>query len=113
MKLELADYHGHTLVQVLGALDESSKAPFDEHLHPLLTEGTPKLLVDLSAAERINSTGISQLVTLVSRANAKGGRVVLVAPTPFVHSVLQATRLTKFFEIEDTLAHAAERLAKA
>jgi anti-sigma B factor antagonist len=110
MKVDLTDKGAYTLISTNGLLDESAKKEFDEHLHPIIAEGGRKLLVDLSGSERVSSAGIGHLVTLVSRANTKGSRVVLVNPTPFVRSIFHATRLTKFFEIADSTQAGIERL---
>ncbi|MDP6467901.1 MAG: STAS domain-containing protein, partial [Pirellulaceae bacterium] len=69
-----------------------------------------RLLVDLSGSPRITSAGIGHLVTLVSRANAKGNRVVLANLSPFVESIFQATKLTKFFDIAATVDEGIVRL---
>lgn len=108
--MEFSTEAGYTLVRLQGLLDESCKAAFDEHLHPLIDAGKPRFLIDLSGSDRVTSAGIGHLVTLVSRANAKGGSVVLVNLTPFVKSVLHTTKLTKFFDIEDSIETGVRRL---
>lgn len=79
-------------------------------LHPLIEDGRLRILVDLSAVDRITTEAISVFVTLVSRANAKGSRVVFVNPSPFVRAIFSATKITKFLETEDTLEKGVERL---
>ena len=110
MQMELADQGPYTLVTIEGTLDESAKSDFDEHLHPIIAEPGRRLLVDLSHVKRITSAGIGHLVTLVSRANTKGNGVVIVNPSPFVSSIFRATKLTRFFEIEDSTEKGVERL---
>ena len=110
MQVDLLDAGTYTRVILSGLLDEGAKSAFDEHLHPIIEERGCRLLVDLSGVERVSSAGLGHLVTLVSRANTKGNRVVLVSPTPFVRSVFHATKLTRFFEIEESVAKGIERL---
>lgn len=103
MKITVTPCQGYDCARIEGTIDESAKALFDEQLHPLIERAGHRLLIDLSAADRITSTGIGLLVTLVSRANTKGGRVVLAAATPFVSSIFRLTRLNRFFELAPTI----------
>ena len=50
-------------------------------------------------------------MTLVSRANAKGGQVVFVNPSPFLRTVLHATKLTKFFDMADSVEAAEQQFS--
>jgi anti-anti-sigma factor len=110
MKVEIVPSQQYVLVKVHGLLDEACKAEFDEQIHPLIDTGTKKLLVDLSGSDRVTSAGIGHLVTLVSRANAKGGSVVFVNPSPFIKLVFHTTKLTKFFDVEETTEAGIQRL---
>lgn len=111
MDIEIRPQPLHTCVAFRGILDEHSKAAFDEHLHPLLEKGATRLLIDLSACPRATSAGLGHLVTFVSRANTKGGQVVFASPTPFLRTVLHATKLTKFLDLVDSLEEAERQLA--
>lgn len=104
------DYH---FARIEGTIDESAKVLFDEQLHPLIERTGHRLLIDLSAADRITSTGIGLLVTLVSRANTKGGRVVLAGATPFVSSIFRLSRLNRFFDLAPTVEEGEVMLRNA
>ena len=110
MDIEIQQQQLYTLVHFRGLLDESCKATFDEHLHPLIETNAARLLIDLSACTRATSAGLGHLVTLVSRANAKGGQIVFMTPSPFLRTVLQATKLTKFFDLADSVEEAERQL---
>ena len=55
MDIEIRQQQLYTFVQFRGLLDESCKAAFDEHLHPLIETGATRLLIDLTACTRATS----------------------------------------------------------
>ena len=96
---------------VCGDLGSSDVESFADALHEHAAGEGAKLAIDLAALESIDSTGLSALINLVTRARLSQGRVILVAPTPLVSGVLNVTRLDAWFEICDTLDEAARRFA--
>ena len=110
MKISLTRHDGYALAKTEGTIDETAKDCFDEHLHPIIESPGQRLLIDLAGSQRITSAGIGHLVTLVSRANAKGSHVVLTQPTSFVNSIFDATKITKFLDVEPSLEKAVNRL---
>ena len=71
-------------------------AAFRERLVQLLT-GTPKVLVNLSAVDYIDSCGLGILVGLLVSSVKRGGELKLVAPSKRVAEALQRTHLDKVF----------------
>jgi anti-sigma B factor antagonist len=94
-----------------GVLEESDRRAVQEQLHTLIEVPNNRMVVDLSRVPRVTSSGLGLLVTLVARANTKGSKVVLAAPTPFVASVLKVTRLDNFFGVAPTVEDAIRRLS--
>jgi anti-anti-sigma factor len=109
MKFEVEDKGSYRILRCSGALG-SIRDLSGEMVHPLIEDGRSRILVDLSGVDRITTEAISVFVTLVSRANAKGSRVVFVNPSPFVRAVFSATKITTFLETEDTMEKGLERL---
>ncbi len=70
-----------------------------EDLHPLVSEGGAKLIIDLSGLKLIDSSGLAALISVVTHARLCRARVVLVGPTPFVAGVFEVSRLDRWFEI--------------
>lgn len=99
MELTLSKHDGHVIAHTSGPIDESAREAFREHLHPIVGMRDSRLIIDLSQSTRINSQGLSHLVTLVAHANTSGSRVVLCGVPPFVSVVLSVTRLNQFFEL--------------
>ena len=63
-----------------------------------------KVLVDLSAVEYIDSSGVASLVEAFQRAKKAGQGFALVAVNEAPRRVLQLARLDKVFTIHETLA---------
>lgn len=111
MDLNLTTVEGVLVAHASGVIDDTSRDPFREQLHPHLAVRGGKLIVDLSQATRITSPGLAQLVTLAAHANTTSSHVVFCAPTPYVRTVLSATRLDSYLTVEPTLEEALSRLA--
>ena len=99
MELTLSEQADYILAHTQGPIDETAGTVFRERLHPLVGVRGTKVVLDISGSPRINSVGISNLVRLVSDANTNSSRVVLAGATPFVASVLNVSRLDRFFDL--------------
>jgi anti-sigma B factor antagonist len=100
----------HTAV-LDGVLEESDRRALQEQLHSLIEDPSNRTVIDLSRVPRVTSSGLGLLVTLVARANTKGAKVVLAAPTPFVAQILKVTRLDNYFGVVPTVDDAIRRLS--
>ena len=110
MKLKLFPEEGYVLAATVGNLDETAKQPFRESLHPLVGQSGTKVVLDLSQSDFSNSSGIAQLISLVTHATACGSRVILAACSPFVLEVLDRCTLDTFFEMADSVPDATGRV---
>ena len=110
MNLNVTRHRGYFLAQTEGPIDDASRDPFREQLHPLVAEPGTKLVIDLSRSPRINSVGVGNLVTLVAHANTNGSRVIFCAAPSFVAVVLSVTKLDKYFELVATVDEAVVEL---
>ncbi len=100
-----------TVVRLSGELTELDVDRLTETLADVAYGELARVAVDLSGLKTIDSSGLSALITVVTRARLTQGRVVLVAPSPFVSGVLGVTRLDKWFDMCDTMADAEQKLA--
>jgi anti-anti-sigma factor len=113
MEIDVEDKGNYQLVRCYGLLGSDIRDFFDRSIHSLIEDSRTRILFDLSQVDRITSDGISVLVTLVSRANAKGSRVVFANPSPFVQAVFQVTKIDRFLETEPTVDRAVTRLLES
>ncbi len=110
MKIEVEDKGTYKIIRCSGILGGEVREFSDDAIHPIIEDRDARIIVDLSGVDRITTEGIGVFVTLVSRSNAKGSRIVFVNPRPFVRAIFEATKITKFLETEDTIEAGLERL---
>ena len=67
-----------------------------------------KVVLDCSALESVDSSGLGLLVRWLARTQRLGGGLVLYAVQPRVREVLRVTRLAPLFELVDTEAAAVD-----
>lgn len=99
------------MVSLSGTLDAWSEPEVREALKGILDRGTARLLLDLGALRRIDSSGLSTLLSVLKAARAAGGDVVLLSPSAAVAAVLRLTRLDQILEAYDDEAAALSRLS--
>jgi len=62
---------------------------------------TPLTVLDLSAVELIDSSGVANLLDAVQTAKRRGHKFELANPSPKVIRVLELAQLNSFFTIRD------------
>jgi anti-anti-sigma factor len=110
MKFEIEDLGTYHVARFSGILDGSIRQMAADSVHPLIEDKESRILVDMSGVERLTSEAIAVFVTMVSRSNSKGSRIVFVNPSPFVHAIFEITKITKFLETYDSTEKGLERL---
>lgn len=86
-----------------GALSAPDADKIEKSLGELPFGEDARLAIDLTALRTIDSSGLAALIAIVTRSRLTRGRVVFVAPSPFVAGVLAVTRLDSWFEIAPDL----------
>ena len=81
------------MVSLSGTLDAWSEPEVREALKEVLGRGRARLVLDLQALRRIDSSGLSALLSVLKAARATGGDVVLLSPSATVASVIPRTPL--------------------
>ena len=72
---------GEAVLRLSGELDLHSAEAFGEAARLVHAQGIPNLILDLSALEFIDSSGLHQFVVSLKRQREIGGDVVLRAPS--------------------------------
>lgn len=93
---------GAIIVELTGEIDLNQSPSFHEALVDLCGEEPERLIVHLSKVDYIDSSGVGSLVEIYRRLKRKGHKMILVAPSERVGSVLEITRLDQFFTIVPT-----------
>ena len=112
LKTEIDTSGPFVLAKLCGDLRSPDTEQFTEDLQDHVSGDHAKLVIDLTGLTMIDSTGLSALISLVTRARLSQGRVLLVAPPPLVSGVLNVTRLDTWFDICHTLDEASRRFTQ-
>lgn len=80
-------------------------------LHSLIGRARPRLALDMSAVEYIDSSGLAVLVNCLQTSRRKSGDVCLFGMQDTVRTLFELTRLHNVFPIEERLQDAALRLS--
>jgi anti-anti-sigma factor len=99
------------VVSLSGTLDAWAEPDVRAALQEILRAGRSRLVLDLATLRRVDSSGLSALLSVLKAARAAGGDVVLLAPSAAVVSVLRLTRLDQILETFDDEAAALGRLS--
>lgn len=66
----------------------------------------PRIILDLSGCDYVDSSGIAVLVEALNRSRKEKKVFLLAAPGPQVQSILQLTRLDKVFQVFPSVQNA-------
>ncbi|MEI6252245.1 MAG: STAS domain-containing protein [Mycobacteriaceae bacterium] len=86
---------GATVLMPTGRINLTSAGSLRAQLSDLIAAGNTKVVVDLSTADAIDSSGIGALISSLKAARAAGGDLRLTAPNEQVKSVLKLTNLSR------------------
>jgi anti-sigma B factor antagonist len=98
------------LIAVRGEVHVSTAPEFSERLNEAIATGKTGVVIDMSAVEFIDSTGLSVLLNALRRVTRQQGRLALVVSNPTVLRLFEITRLDSTFDIAPTRAEAIERV---
>jgi anti-sigma B factor antagonist len=94
-------------MSVQGEIDLYTVPRLQRELASALASGDAiRLVVDLSAVDFCDSTGVNVLLAAHRQAREKGGDLQLAAPRPAIRKILQVTGLETVFTVTDNPAHA-------
>jgi anti-sigma B factor antagonist len=97
-----ADRGGYAIAALSGDLGIASAPALREQLRSLLRAAS-HLIIDLSAVEHADASGLAVLVSSGHRARLLGGSLRLAAPSPKVARVLSATGMNQHLDVFPTV----------
>jgi len=84
-----------------GRLDASSAKDIKEKISSLIKENRIKLVMDMSAVDFIDSSGLGSLVSSLRSLNKLGGDIKLASLQDQVRAIFELTRLHRVFQVFD------------
>lgn len=89
-------------------LNQASVGAFLESLRPLLQIDRPRVVLDCSQVQHIDSAGIEMLLHCLEEAMKRDGDLKLAAVSPASAIVLELMRVDRLFEVFETAEAAAQ-----
>ena len=91
---------GTAVIELSGEIDRSAEAAVEAAYGQVSGLGSGPLLLDFSATDYINSTGIALIVGLLAQARANGIEVKAFGLSDHYREIFEITRLSDFMTIE-------------
>lgn len=92
MELQFSERENNTrLIKLIGRLDIIGKGEIETKFAGYCADDKARVVVDLSAVDLLASIGIRLLIPTARLVTSRGGKMVLLSPTPDVESVLEIT----------------------
>ena len=107
--LESTERDGCAVLAVSGEVDLATAPRLREALTGLVADGHTQVVVDLTATEFLDSTGLGALITGLKRVRAKGGDLRIVCTSPRVCKVFEITSIDKVIPMYESLDEACVR----
>jgi len=84
----------------IGRLDAGTAAAHERSIQELLVGEVNSVAINLSEVDFLSSAGLRMLLVAAKAAQKKGGKVVLISPSPPVLEVLEASGFDKVIQIQ-------------
>jgi len=98
---------GLRLITIGGRLTEKDQSlELIDAFEVLLAEGEQKFLLEMSALEYVNSSGLNLLIGMFTRARNAGGELAICGISDKVRQLMVMTRLDSVFKIHGSVAEA-------
>ncbi len=104
---------GVTVVNLTGRLDAATSGDVKAELWSIIERGNCKVVMNLESLESIDSAGLGVLVGCLRRCVSAGGNMCLARASKFMQSVFELTRLTRVFQLVESVPEAVRSLEGA
>jgi anti-sigma B factor antagonist len=87
------------IVSITGDIDLESSPKLREFLKPKASQKTPRLLLDFTGVNYIDSSGLATLIEYFQSVQGFGGKLGLACLSPRVKNVFEIVRLEQIFAL--------------
>jgi anti-sigma B factor antagonist len=110
---QIKNESGYDIVYLKGNLMEKSEAQaMMNELSELIAQGHKNFLLHLKDLKYMNSSGISTMIAILTKARNAGGEVVITGLSAKIKQLLIITKLNSVFKITESIKEAAHILIK-
>ncbi len=82
-----------------GDIDMHRSPEVKEMLEPLITQKIPRILVDFSSVNYIDSSGLATMIETLQRIQSYGGKFAIFGLRESVRAVFEIARLDQIFKV--------------
>jgi len=108
---KLPELPSAVIVTLGGYLEQKEARELADRVHLLLSQGTTKIVFDMSQVRYINSAAIAALANSAAALEGHGGKAVLLALSPTIQTVFETLGLLGIFETASTREEAVQALS--
>lgn len=101
LSLEVKPIIGGAIVKLTGDIDAASIEMFQKAVEPLCRQAQPRIYLDCSGLNYVNSTGFGLLFTLTRACAERNGELVLCTPRTKVLNVMHVLGLQNLLNVSD------------
>jgi len=106
LRLDVTERDDWAVLAVGGEVDVATAPRLREQLIGLVNQGSHRIVVDLTAVDFLDSTGLGVLVGGLKRVRAHDGSLRLVCTQERILKIFRITGLTKVFPIHSSVDEA-------
>ena len=99
MAVKTESKNGLTICRVEGDIDIACSPDLKKVFDKLISQKTPKIVIELSKVSYVDSSGLATLVGILKNMRSYGGKMRLAGMSPKIKSLFEITKLDKLFEI--------------
>lgn len=99
MAVKIDPRQGLTVCHIDGEIDINSSPAIKKSFDKLISQKTPKIVINLSKVTYVDSSGLATLVEILKNMRSYNGRMRLACMSPKIKSLFEITKLEKLFEI--------------
>jgi anti-sigma B factor antagonist len=108
---QIEEKKDYNLVSISGNLIEKNQAnELLEEINELVEKESNKFILNMQDFKYMNSTGLTILLNILTRARKSGGEAVICNVPDRIKSLLVITKLNNVFSVVDSEAVAAQNL---
>jgi anti-anti-sigma factor len=112
MELEIKMIDGAVSIILKGRIDANTAPVIEQKLLSLISEGTRKLITDLSEVWFISSAGLKALLVALKEAKREKGDLLLAGVQAEVREVLELTGFSTIFKVYACAEDAAQSFSE-
>lgn len=93
-------------------IDKTQSAQLIQEIESAITKNENKILLDLEDLRYINSSGLSVLISILTKSRKSGGEVAIFNVNKKINELLVITKLNSVFNVRQSAAEAIAVLNK-